>query len=177
MRLLGLLVPVLMAGFPLLSSAALAAGEPEYNTNRLGGDFDHVVMDIDAPLECRRICEGNPACEAWTYVQPGVQGPMPMCWLKNVVPPPSYDTCCISGVRPVYGSFEPSTNRYGGDYAGIALWDGADPFECSKLCHNDANCAAWSYVEAGIQGPVPMCWLKNTVPEPSANVCCTSGVK
>ena len=54
---------------------------------------------------------------------------------------------------------------------------GAEPFECSKLCHNDNACAAWSYVEAGIQDDVPMCWLKNVVPEPSADTCCTSGVK
>ena len=177
MTFLRVFIPAFLAGLTLSCAAVLAAGEPEYDTNRMGGDFDHVVMDIDAPLECRRICEGNPACEAWTYVKPGIQGPMAMCWLKNSVPPPTADSCCISGVRPAYGSFEPSTNRYGGDYAGFELAVGAVPFECSKLCYADASCAAWSYVEAGIQGPSPMCWLKNVVPEPSLDTCCTSGVK
>ena len=177
MILLRLRVPVLMAGLSLLSSAALAAGGPEYNTNRFGGDYAHVVMDIDAPLECRKICEGDSACEAWTYVQPGIQGPMPMCWLKSIVPPPSYDTCCVSGVRPIYGSYELETNRYGGDYAGIELWNGSEPLDCSKTCFADAACVAWTFVEAGIQADVPMCWLKNTVPAPSENTCCTSGVK
>lgn len=177
MKYLRVIFPAILAGLALFSAAALAKGEPEYDTNRYGGDFAHVVMDIDAPLECRRICEGNPDCEAWTYVKPGIQGPMPMCWLKNIVPPATPDTCCISGVRPEYGSYELGTNRYGGDYAGIELWTGADPFECSKLCYNDPVCVSWSYVEAGIQANVPMCWLKNTVPEPSADNCCTSGVK
>ena len=36
---------------------------------------------------------------AFTYVNPGVQGPNARCWLKNAVPAPVPETCCVSGTK------------------------------------------------------------------------------
>ena len=41
----------------------------------------------------------------------------------------------------------------------------------------DARCVAFTYVNPNVQGPNARCWLKNAVPNPVANPCCTSGVK
>ncbi|MFX8907096.1 PAN domain-containing protein, partial [Acinetobacter baumannii] len=47
---------------------------------------------------CRAACEGEAGkCLAWTYVQPGVQGRAPVCYLKDAVPEGRKDDCCTSG--------------------------------------------------------------------------------
>ena len=46
----------------------------------------------------RSPCAKDSKCQAWTYVQPGVQGPKARCWLKASVPPAHPNTCCISEV-------------------------------------------------------------------------------
>ncbi|TGQ04113.1 PAN domain-containing protein [Mesorhizobium sp. M2E.F.Ca.ET.154.01.1.1] len=48
---------------------------------------------------------------------------------------------------------------------------------CKSACEADANCKAWTYVKAGVQGPKPICWLKSAVPPPTPNGCCVSGVR
>ena len=73
-------------------------GDIEYGTNRIGGDFTGSAL-AGGPQECRMRCAQDARCLAWTYVQPGIQGPAAMCWLKSVVPPPAKDQCCASGVK------------------------------------------------------------------------------
>lgn len=48
-------------------------------------------------------------CVAWTYVNPGVQGPQARCWLKSAVPAPRPSTCCVSGIKsgPAVGPVTP----------------------------------------------------------------------
>jgi hypothetical protein len=48
---------------------------------------------------CRDTCAREPQCRAFTYVNPGVQGPSARCWLKSVAPAPRRDRCCLSGVK------------------------------------------------------------------------------
>lgn len=48
--------------------------------------------------------------------------------------------------------------------------------ECENACKNNSECRAYTYVKPGIQGPDGYCWLKNDVPAPIKNECCTSGV-
>jgi hypothetical protein len=38
-------------------------------------------------------------CRAFTYVNPGFQGPNARCWLKNSAPQANPSNCCISGVK------------------------------------------------------------------------------
>ena len=65
------------------------------DTDLLGGDykgFDASTVDM-CETECKR--DGN--CRAWTFVRAGVQGPQPRCYLKDVIPAASPNTCCVSG--------------------------------------------------------------------------------
>jgi hypothetical protein len=75
-----------------------------------------------------------------------------------------------------FTSFEPNTDRPGGDYTSLNLPD-ADPIACQKLCAEDQRCLAWTYVAPGYQEANAVCWLKNTVPAGTrTDACCTSGV-
>ncbi len=52
-----------------------------------------------APRCASRACMNEPQCVAFTYMNPGVQGPNARCWLKNTVPQPVPQTCCVSGTK------------------------------------------------------------------------------
>ena len=60
--------------------------------------FDLPAAD---PGLCIKACQEDAACQAFTYVKPGVQGPSARCWLKGGVPPAVKNDCCVSGVRAV----------------------------------------------------------------------------
>ena len=74
-----------------------------------------------------------------------------------------------------FGVTEPGMNRPGGDYHSFWL-DRADPALCAEACVNDTQCLAWTYVNPGVQGDQAKCWLKDVVPDATADGCCTSGV-
>jgi 1-phosphatidylinositol phosphodiesterase len=214
----------------------------ELNVDRPGSDYRSFDLGSPRPEECRDTCMVEPQCVAFTYVNPGVQGPSARCWLKNSVPPPSASNCCVSGVKnappamaggdyqgqpagappaappepppssagpppqyaapppqyagpppqyaappPVQDTFvgrppaaprslEVNVNRPGGDIANFDLPE-ARPHLCREACMRDGRCLAFTYVNPGVQGPRPRCWLKGSVPPPVADGCCTSGVK
>jgi hypothetical protein len=76
---------------------ATAQGSFEPNVDRQGSDYYN--FDIrGGPHECQAACARDRQCTAWTFVHRDVQGPSQRCWLKNNIPPPSGDTCCVSGV-------------------------------------------------------------------------------
>jgi hypothetical protein len=174
----------------------------------------------------------DPQCAAFTYVNPGVQGPNARCWLKNQVPPPVAAACCVSGAKfgggqpvqsepwvgmpptqpappsappPTYqappappppadsppsawrgvpppaamppaGGLEPNVDRPGADYRSFDLAY-PRPEDCRAACMAEPGCVAFTYVNPGVQGPNPRCWLKSQVPQPVTNACCVSGVK
>jgi len=70
----------------------------EENIDRRGQDFRQFELSKTDPRLCQSACVKERRCVAWTYVNPGVQGPKPKCWLKHKVPEPRSDTCCVSGV-------------------------------------------------------------------------------
>jgi len=75
-----------------------------------------------------------------------------------------------------FTSFEPNTDRPGGDYTSHRLPE-ADPILCQKLCAEDQRCLAWTYVAPAYQEANAVCWLKNVVPAGTRkDACCTSGV-
>lgn len=69
----------------------------ERDTDRPGSDL-RVFNTSDGANACRRSCEGDRRCRAFTWVRPGVQGPTAKCYLKNAVPPARRNGCCTSGV-------------------------------------------------------------------------------
>src|SRR5262245_21092268 len=59
--------------------------------------YDYRNFEVSSPSRCEQICDKEERCWAWTYVRPGVQGANARCWLKDRVPRPTRNSCCISG--------------------------------------------------------------------------------
>jgi hypothetical protein len=77
---------------------------------------------------------------------------------------------------PSVGSVLSGIDLYGADYSNFWV-ESAEPTPCQDACRSDAKCAAWTYVQAGVQGKQARCWLKSRVPQQSQNTCCTSGIE
>jgi hypothetical protein len=72
----------------------------ERNVDRPGRDFSAFFLPQANDQLCRDACANNPSCTAYTYVNPGVQGPQARCWLKSGTPPNgAANGCCTSGVK------------------------------------------------------------------------------
>lgn len=70
----------------------------EQDVDRPGSDFK--ILWLRGGVEaCQEACAQNPQCKSYTYVREGVAGRLEGCWLKNGVPPPVEDGCCVSGVK------------------------------------------------------------------------------
>ena len=121
----------------------------EQNRDRPGGDFTSFNIGADPKL-CKAACKGNPACQAWTYVKPGYQGPSARCWLKNTVPPKVKNKCCVSGTKDDDGPGPgpgpvvvlPNTDRPGGDFTSVTLPHTSNASACLALCNADGACRA-----------------------------------
>lgn len=82
----------------------------ENDVNRPGSDYDRFHINDYRPDRCRSECERDPnRCKAWSYVRPGVQHNYAVCYLKNEVPAPVPDKCCISGVSKAAAAPPPPT--------------------------------------------------------------------
>ena len=73
----------------------------EFNTERAGSDYRNFALAAPGYKMCLQACEKDDRCKAWTYAQPGLQGPAARCWLKNLIPNRRASTCCISGYKKV----------------------------------------------------------------------------
>ena len=69
----------------------------EDKINRPGSDFNH--FDTNGWKTCETACAQNEICASWTYVRPGVHGPIGHCWLKNRVARPVTDSNMVSCVK------------------------------------------------------------------------------
>jgi len=100
------------SGFDSVTCTSTAAAPPaaaaqqqatffeEPGTDRPGQNYRNVVLSDPDPKHCKNLCRKDGAvCRAFTYVNPGVQGPQARCWLKNGVPAPVPDANCYSGVK------------------------------------------------------------------------------
>jgi len=67
-------------------------------------------------------------------------------------------------------------NLRGADYTSFSI-EATAPSLCQQACRADAKCAAWTYVQAGLQGERARCWLKNRVPPQLQSSCCISGIE
>jgi TolB-like protein len=70
----------------------------EYGIDRFGFDYRGFELSVADPKICQSSCLADPRCKAWTFVKPGIQGRLARCWLKDAVPGPRANDCCISGV-------------------------------------------------------------------------------
>ena len=88
--------------FTFTPAASLASSYTvEEGFDRPGGNYDSFeqTSSLQSPDLCHDACESQPQCRSFTYLKPGVDGPQARCWLKNAVPPPVENVCCISGVK------------------------------------------------------------------------------
>lgn len=70
----------------------------ELDVDRPGSDFK--ILWLRGGVEaCQEACAQNPLCKSYTYVRAGVEGRMEGCWMKDAVPSPVADHCCVSGVK------------------------------------------------------------------------------
>jgi pimeloyl-ACP methyl ester carboxylesterase len=87
------------AGTPVPDAPMPPNGSMLEGINLFGGDYYNLWLESAQPALCQNVCRSDAACAAWTYVQPGVQGPQARCWLKNRVPQQFRSACCVSGVE------------------------------------------------------------------------------
>ena len=129
--------------------------------DRAGGDIGNFALPAATPAMCQQRCADNAACRAWTYVNPGVQGPQAHCWLKGSMPLEAANACCTSGIKvdmhpASIVSVQGATDRAGSDYAnfdlpttawGVLDFRSADFRLCQGECAASGVCRAFSYVE------------------------------
>jgi hypothetical protein len=175
-------VPVQSADSCCTSGVKLASLIPagaSVGKDRSGSDYSSFDLATASPQTCADSCAGDPACKAWSFVNPGIQGPAARCYLKNAIPAKVSNSCCISGVNlapPLPPGAQAGKDRPSSDYSATDLAS-ADPNLCYNACQADGACMAWSYVKPGVMGPNAKCFLKNPAPAASNNPCCISGVK
>src|ERR1700751_5966215 len=110
--------------------AAVACPRPalaQTNFDRPGGDYQSSRVTSGDPADCALSCERDRRCRAWSFNYPNDISHAAVCWLKNSVPAPVDDDCCVSGVRgagvvePRNRSVETLIDRAGGDYRSFEL--------------------------------------------------------
>ena len=135
-------------------------GVDELGVDRPGLDY---AQDLTASVAaCRALCEGDGVCRAFTFVPEAGGG---RCWRKSGVPEP-VPTATVGVVSGLPRRLEIGMNRWGGDYAGVAV---PDAEACSGACGRDHACQAFTFTGG-------TCWLKNSVPASAPCASCTSGV-
>lgn len=89
----------LCALLPAAVGAARYTTEPGFD--RPGPAYETFVQTSDYQLHelCRDACDAQPRCKSYTFVKPGVEGEKGLCRLKESVPRPVEDNCCISAVK------------------------------------------------------------------------------
>jgi hypothetical protein len=74
-------------------------GPVEVAIDRAGGDYRSFDLPSDPSGEsCKKVCEDENRCRAWTYVRPGYLGAAARCYLKERITRPRRRPCCLSGV-------------------------------------------------------------------------------
>ena len=151
----------------------------EWNIDRPGSDIANFNLSSADPKVCKKRCDKNSKCKAWTYVRPyTTQGQYPRCWLKSAIPRGKKNSCCVSGLKKVIPpKIEWNIDRPGSDISNFNL-PKANPKLCQNRCAKNSKCKAWTYVRPHtIQGSFPRCWLKSRVPAARKSSCCASGIK
>jgi hypothetical protein len=80
------------------TSSMATADTFEIGWDRPGYDYANFEMNNPREILCQWRCQQDSRCRAWTFVNPGVQGPRARCWLKHAVPAAVRNSCCTSGI-------------------------------------------------------------------------------
>lgn len=86
-------------------------------------------------------------------------------------------TFALLSTVAVAGPLEYGTDRPGSDIYAFWLPPNSPPQNCEGACYANPNCAAWTFVRTGWQGPFPRCYLKRPLPAAQNSPCCVSGVR
>jgi hypothetical protein len=63
-----------------------------------------------------------------------------------------------------------------GDRGGVAYYiDNA--VACESTCDGTPDCAGWTWVKPGLQGPQAVCWIKKQIVSTRRSNCCISGYR
>jgi hypothetical protein len=138
-------------------------------------DYKKEPLRTNDPEACQQLCNNEAACVAWTFVRGGVQSDRPMCWLKNNIPHAVRNPNTVSGIKKTpHQPYLYHTEMPGKDYRQVAgsVWG-----DCERVCNQETQCKAWTWLPPGVQGPRAMCSLKTDVPARVANEQAVSGVK
>lgn len=162
------------------SNAAILMSPARAGIDRPGADIGNVLLPANKPEQCQQLCADNTSCVSWTMVNPGVQGPSAVCWMKSGTPVEKPDACCTSGIKvdmhPAgMTAMKGREDLLGADFFSFDL-PSANPLLCQGECGHNATCRAWTYKEPGPGGP-PHCWLKNAIPPTVGNGLTVSGTK
>ena len=172
----------LLLAFAVSLALAPDATRAQTGFDRIGGDYLKFEIRTGDPALCAARCESDARCKAWTFSYPRTANALATCWLKDKVPPPNNDKCCISGVRgagvipPRNGPLEFGIDRLGGDYRDFSIAADATGAACNAACEADNKCRAWTYVRPGYIGSSARCYLKEKITRPRKKPCCISGV-
>jgi len=99
------LFSVLALGVVVLAAPGSVQAKPaqmtvEKNTDRYGSDYRRIEMTKPQANVCRKTCQSDTRCKAYTFVKPGVHHPTKaICYLKHSVPPKTTNNCCESGMK------------------------------------------------------------------------------
>ncbi len=162
--------------------AAATAAQAQVGYERRGGDYTSFKVPGGDPALCASRCERDARCRAWNFSYPRTKGVAAICSLKNSVPPPLADDCCVSGVRgagiaePRLRGVEFGIDRLGGDYRNFEVPPQRAGNSCEIACKGDNKCRAWTYVRPGYINANARCYLKDKIKPPRHKPCCISGV-
>lgn len=71
---------------------------------------------------------------------------------------------------------EPNLDRSGNDIRSIRLRASEGVADCEQRCLQTPGCVAYTFVKRSTTVPLPICWIKDTVPHGYESSCCSSGV-
>lgn len=102
--------------FIFVAILMLFSSYPTYGYDRMGSDIANPI--VSTPTDCAALCDGDPSCQSWTFVNPPIKHPTSaVCFLKNAVPTPEFNsTCpsnaeCLSGVKDGRGQWCGESNK------------------------------------------------------------------
>jgi hypothetical protein len=88
-----------VAGVKGAGLVEMRPGPIENSIDRYGGDYRFFDMPTNGDAEaCKKVCEDENKCRAWTFVRPGYGTAGARCYLKDKIKPPRRKPCCMSGV-------------------------------------------------------------------------------
>jgi len=92
-----------LAARQIASANVAPMGPLEGRTNRQGSDFASSGFELNSADECSELCSKDSKCKAMTFVKHAASHGG-ICWLKNRVPPASFNEAMTSAVKLVSSS-------------------------------------------------------------------------